>query len=272
MDDKDSSGFSIRIDEESPDSVFQEEPQVKDTKKINLKITLSSLFVLCMVAVFLFFAYREIEKKSTQIQKTGANEVEILSKAMETRLALISEKNTGLDKELSKKFLSLEEKVSSMQAAIKEKGKEIKQLKASKAGKKELTRGLNKAGKSLNPIRKDLEKISAAIRVAEKKVDAKLSEMNKMINNAKTALKTTKDEFAGLASEMVNKKMLDKALENDRNYFRLKINQIADDMEESFLEIKKKINKISNTGKKNMPPEKTSSTKGVGDIVEEDIQ
>ena len=46
MDDKDSSGFSIRIDEESPDSVLQEEPQVKDTKKINLKIILASFFVL----------------------------------------------------------------------------------------------------------------------------------------------------------------------------------------------------------------------------------
>ena len=269
MDDKDSSGFSIRIDEESPDSVLQEEPKVKDIKKVNLKITLSSFFVLCLVAVFLFFAYREIEKKSARIQKTGANEVEILSKAMETRFASISEKNTGLKEMLSKKVLSLEQKISSMQTAIKQKEKEIKQLKTSKAEKKELTRGLNKTEKSLSPIRKDLKKNSEVIKTTERKVDAKLSDLKKMINNAKTALKKTNDEFTSLASKMINKEMLDKALENDRNYFRLKINQIAADMEESFLEIKEKINGIPNTGKKNPPLEKTSSTTS---IVEEDIQ
>ena len=262
MDDKDSSGFSIRIDEESPDSVLQEEPQVKDTKKINLKIILASFFVLCLVPVFLFFAYREIEK-------TGANEVEILSKAMETRFASISEKNAGLDKALSKKILSLEEKLLSLQAAMKKKEEEIKQLKASKVEKKELTRGLNKAGKSLDPIRKDLKKMSAAIKTTEKKVDAKFSEFNEMVNNTKRALKKTKDEFASLASEMINKKMLDKALENDRNYFRLKINQIAANVEENFLEIRKKINRTMNTGKKTTSQIKPSSTKA---IEEEDIQ
>ena len=269
MGDSNSSGFSIRIDEESPDSVLQEEPKVKELKKVNLKITLSAFFVLCLVAVFLFFAYREIEKKSIRIQKTGADEVEILSKALETRFASISEKNAELEGALSKKISSLEHKISSMQADIKKKDKEIKQLKASKVEKKELTRGLNKVGKSLNPILKDLEKISTAIKTTEKKVDAKLSELNEMINNAKAALKKTKSEFTGLASEMINKKMLDQALENDRNYFRLKINQIAANMEENFSEIRKKINGTVNTGKKNPPSAETSSTKN---IVEEDIK
>ncbi|MBL0732324.1 MAG: hypothetical protein JJW03_05685 [Desulfosarcina sp.] len=258
MGDSNSSGFSIRIDEESPDSVLQEEPKVK----VNLKITLSAFFVLCLVAVFLFFAYREIEKKSLQIQKTGSNEVEILSKALETRFASIFEKNVELEGVLSKKILSLEQKVSSMQEAIKKKETEIKHLEASRVETKELTRGLNKVGKSLNPIRKDLKKISTAIKTTEKKVDAKLSELKKMINNAKF-------EFTDLASEMINKKMLDQALENDRNYFRLKINQIAANMEESFSEIRKKINGIDNRGKKTPPPTESSSTKSV---VEEDIK
>ena len=153
-----------------------------------------------------------------------------------------------------------------MQADIKKKDKEIKQLKDSKVEKKELTRGLNKVGKSLNPILKDLEKISTAIETTERRVDAKLSELNEMINNAKAELKKTKSEFTGLASEMINKKMLDQALENDRNYFRLKINQIAANMEENFSEIRKK---IASAGNKKPPPAETSSTKS---IVEEDIK
>jgi chromosome segregation ATPase len=269
MDDRDSSDFIIRIDDESPDSVLQEEPKVKEIKKVNLKIMLSTLFVLCLVAGFLFFAYREIEKKTIQIQKTGVNEVEILSKALETRFASISAKNAELEGVLSKKILSLEQKISSMQAAIKKKDTEIKHLEASKVETKELTRGLDKVGKSINPIRKDLEKISTAIKTTERKVDTKLSELNEMINNAKTALKKIKAEFSGLASEVINKEMLDKALENDRNYFRLKINQIAADMEENFSEIRKKINGIDNRGKKTPAPTEPSSTKSV---VEEDIK
>ncbi|MBL0717112.1 MAG: hypothetical protein JJV89_03585 [Desulfosarcina sp.] len=68
---------------------------------------------------------------------------------------------------------------------------------------------------------------------------------------------------------MINKQMLDKALENDRNYFRLKINQIAANMEDNFLEIQEKINRITNSGKKTAPQVKPSSTKA---IEEEDIR
>jgi DNA repair exonuclease SbcCD ATPase subunit len=270
MDDRDSSDFIIRIDDESPDSVLQEDSKSKEIKKVNLKIMLSTLFVLCLVAGFLFFAYREIEKKTVQIQKTGISEVEILSKALETRFASISAKNIELEALFSKKILSLEQKISSMQTAIKKKGTEIKRLEALKVETKELARRLDKLGESVDSIRKDLEKISTAIKTRERKVDAKLSGLSEMINNVKRALKKTRSEFSSLASEVITKEMLDKALENDRNYFRLKINQIAADMEGNFSEIRKKINGIDNRAKKTPALKEPSSINN--SVVEEDIK
>lgn len=237
MNNKNSSGFNIRIDEESPDSILQEEPPEKEIK-INRKIVLSTFLILCLVAVILFFAYRGIEKKTILIQKTGAIEFETLSKNMEARLASVADQNIKLEKTLSDKILSLEQQISSIRKALKKKDKAFKQLKTSKADKKELSQELNQFNKSINSIQKDLQKNSSAV----VKVNTKLSELNKIINNTKTALTKTKAEITSLSSGIITKKRLDELMENERKYFRLKISQIAANMEEALSEIKKSIN------------------------------
>jgi DNA repair exonuclease SbcCD ATPase subunit len=272
MDDQNPSSFSIRIDEESPDSVLEEAPKAKEIKKVNLKIMFSTFFVLCLVAGALFFAYREIEKKTVQLQKTGIDEVAELSKALDTSLASISEKNTKLEQTLSAKISSLTQKIAAMQADMKKKDKAIKELKNSKAGKKTLTRGLNKLGKSIDTMSKDLGKVSTAMQATDRMIKTKLSELNEMVRNVKAELKKIKTEFSGRSSAMIDKQRLDEALENDREYFRLKINQIAASMEEKFSELGEKINKINNSNRKNQAADTTeaSSTEGRG-LVEENL-
>jgi len=272
MDDQNPSGFSIRIDEESPDSVLEEAPKAKEIKKVNLKIMFSTFFVLCLVAGALFFAYREIEKKTVRLQKTGIDEVAELSKTLDTRLASISKNNTKLEQTLSETISSLTQKIAAMQADMKKKDKAIKELKNSKAGKKTLTRGLNKLGKSIDPMRKDLRKVSTAMQATDRMTKTKLSELNEMVRNVKAELNKMKTEFSGRASAMIDKKRLDEALENDREYFRLKINQIAASMDEKFSELGEKINKINNSNRKNQAADTTeaSSTEGRG-LVEEDL-
>ncbi len=88
MAEKDPTKFRIRIDDESPDTGFEEEIKDRRIEKLSQRITFVSILIPCLIAVILFVAYFDIKKRVGSMHSSG----EVVSQDLDSRLSLVSEK------------------------------------------------------------------------------------------------------------------------------------------------------------------------------------
>lgn len=279
MDDKHSPRFNIKIDDDSPDSVLEEETGDLNISKLNKKITLSSIFILVVVCAILYFLYRDIEKRYIQMHKTGSDEIESLTKNIETRFLSLSGKYAKLEESINRKIVSLE-KADALLEGIQEKSKiTITNLKTSKIGKKNLNTAVSKINKSLASLRKDLNDFAVAAKAGNRKALEKLVKFKDYLDTTSGEFKQIRSDLNRLLSDPAAQKMIDSSLKKERALFNLKINRISKDMTKSIASIWKEIEKInkvtSNAGGKAFLQQKKSDALLIDEtdsISEEDIQ
>ena len=81
-----SSDFKFRIDEESPDSVFQDEIRELRLEKLSKRVTIVSILIPCLIGGLIAIAYLDLKKRVFINQDTGAKTVQGLSKDMDAKL------------------------------------------------------------------------------------------------------------------------------------------------------------------------------------------
>ena len=284
MDNKQSPRFNIKIDDESPDSVLEEETGDLNISKLNKKITLSSVFILVVVCAILYFLYRDIEKRYLQMHKTGSDEIENLTKNMEIRFLSLSGKYAKLKKSINQRIVSLEEADALLIGIQKTTGTTITNLKTSKVGGKKFNTAVSKINKSLASLRKDLKDFSVATKADDRKASEKLVKLKDYLDATAGEFKQIRSDINRLISDQAAQKMIDSSLEKERALFNLKINRILKNMDKSIASIWKEIEKIDKVksnaeGKPFLPKKKFDEEASdgnlideTGSITEEDIQ
>ena len=271
MTDNDNSRFKIRLDDEIPDSGFQEELEDQRLKKLSRRITLVSILIPCLIGVILFVAYLDIKKRIAGMHNTG----ETLSQDLGARVS-------SLDIMHAKQIHSINKTTSSMQKELNEATTAIKYIRsARRTDNKKFNGSIDKIEKKLESAYKDIEIAASRIKVLDSGFKKELTDLNKGLDKTRKELSKLQADIAAMSSEKIDKKMFDLALKKEQKVYQQKLNKIAKDLEDKIKSIQKSLKKLKKPAPSSLPAPKPAPSKKPapetaapkpGDIIEQDIK
>jgi len=265
MTDNENSRFKIRLDDEIPDSGFQEEIEGQRLKKLSRRITLVSILIPCLICVILFVAYLDIKKRIDGMHNTG----ETLSQDLGARVSSMSAKHAKLDESINKT-------TSSMQKELNEATTAIKYIRsARKADNKKFNSSTDKIEKKLENAYKDLEIAASKIKMLDSGFKKELSDFSKGLDKARKELSKLQADIAALSSAKIDKKIFDIALKKEQKVFQQKLNKTAKDLEDKIKSIQKSLKKVKEPAASSPPaskPAPETAPPEPGDIIEQNIK
>lgn len=263
MVEKDPTKFRIRIDDESPDTGFEEEIKDLRIEKLSKRITFVSILIPCLIGVILFVAYLDIKKRVGSMHSTG----EAVSQDLDSRLSLVLEKQAKLEDMVAKKI----------KVELKEATTAIRYIRsARKIDNKTLKGAIADIEKELGPVRKDLKNAASSI----KAFDKNLANFGKEVDKAKNDLNKIQADISLLFSAKIDEKEFDNALNSKQKIYELKLKQMAVDLMDKVKSIQERIKKIemsmSSVAPTSKPiplkkPAEETATPQPGTIIEEDL-
>jgi len=274
MSEERSKEFQIRIDEESPDNVFQDEIKNLRLEKLNKRVTIISILIPCFICILLLLVYFDLRNKVTANQSTGVTNIKSLSKDFNTRINEHSSQLSKIEESLASNISSYEKKLSSLKFRIYKSENRIKKIKTSKADKKDL-----------ELFKKETKNIATKLNDLDAIFSAKLTGLSAEQNAIKKDLaKLTSDISSLFSQKEINRIFLDNQLKQQAKNHQQELNRIKKELEIQILSIQKHLKKIyarlklsgkssQNTSKSVSPakPPKTNTPKNSGKIIEKDL-
>jgi DNA repair exonuclease SbcCD ATPase subunit len=279
-----SSDFKFRIDEESPDSAFQDEIRELRMEKLSKRVTVLAILVPCLIGVLIAFAYMDLKKKVVINQDTGARTIQDLSKDFDVRLYDLTSKYNELENTLANRAAALEKNFSSLKFRLYKNENKIKKLRTSKADKKDQETAL-----------KNLEKISTKIHALDNGVSQKLGDLAASIKNTTNDLIKIQAEISTLVTSKIDRKIFDQELQKKQQLQREKLDEMQAALDgqiqairNELIKLEKNISAMQKTGPRtpqnplpSSPPKTGSDSAGKrpadtakpksGQIIEKDI-
>ena len=245
MNDQQSSHFRIGEDEESPDSLFQEEITDRRVDKLSQRLTLIAILVPCLVCIMLFAAYLDVKKRFITVEGSGEKEVLNLSKNIESSYSSLSVQFAKLDETLRTRVSDIEKAVDSMKNDLgrtdSSLANTVKSIQSSKAGKKDLARAVTKINKKFVPIREDLKKIVTYIQQLEANLKQDVENLAGSVKQANSNIKNLETEVSTLSTAKIDQKAFELALKVEQKSYLQKLNQTSKDLEDKIASTQKKI-------------------------------
>jgi len=280
--------FRFNSDDQEPDEFYQEEIKDLRVEKLSQRITLISILLPCLIAVAIYFGYRDLTGRVNQGQDSGNIEVQKLSKQMEelskkfdeklnTFSTTLSAKDQDFDNSISGKLNTINNNIEVLNQSMKALDQNLKQTKSAltkldkaKADKKNQAAAIAKFEADLNPLKTEfqsLTKIRAELKSVSSEIKTLASqfteEMQKIAENT-AAFKTEYDlQQASIARQLSEK--IDKAALGVE-LLMFKKNQSIHSQEITRLvqrldSIQKKIEDMQTGSKLNRQPEESISKK-----------
>jgi uncharacterized coiled-coil DUF342 family protein len=207
--------FKFNADDQDPEAFYREEIKDLRVEKLSHRITLLAILLPCLIAVAIFFAYRDLTGRVDYSEDTGSLEVQSLSRKLEdiskkfndkliTFSTTLSTQDKNFDTTISGKLAAininldaLNKNLKSLNANLNQTRSTVKKLAASKADKKSQDAAFAKVHAALKPLKKELQSL-AALRQELKTVSAGIksleSKLNQKLAEVATAVEQSRDE------------------------------------------------------------------------------
>jgi hypothetical protein len=234
MNEEKSSDFKFRIDEESPDSVFQDEIRELRLEKLSKRVTILSILIPCLIGGLIAFAYMDLKKRFFINQDSGARTVQDLSKDLDAKLYNLTAKYNDLENTLATRAAALEKNFSSLKFRLYKNENKIKKLGTSKADKKDQETAL-----------KDLEKISSKINALDNGVSQRFGDLATSIKNTTNDLIKIRAEISTLVTGKIDRKIFDQE-QKKQQLQREKLNKIQATLDKQIRSIRNELKKLEN--------------------------
>jgi len=291
MNDKDVSKYNIPIDEESPDSQFQEDIEELQAVKLNKRITRISILIISLTGAIILFAYIDLKKNLFKINRSGNTEIQTLSKGMQSKFSSLSLQQAKFEEILAKAIAPLENSVKSLKVNLKETSTAIKYIRsARKTDNKKTVDAIEATNKTLASVSQKLETLASDMDQVNQKYKNEFSGLSRMTTGMEHHIQKIQTDLDTLSSSQLDKKRLDIELSNERKMFQKTLAQLKNNIESQLLIIEKKIRELEKikvssevqkpVTPKNAPPSQLPDPKPVdentnlqpGTIIEQDIQ
>jgi len=291
MNDNDVSKYNIPIDEESPDSQFQEDIEEHQAIKLNKRITRMSILIISLTGAIILFAYIDLKKNLFKINRSGNTEIQTLSKGMQSKFSSLSLQQAKFEEILAKAIAPLENTVKSLKVNLKETSTAIKYIRsARKTDNKKTVDAIEATNKTLASVSQKLETLASDMDQVNQKYKNEFSGLSRMTTGMEHHIQKIQADLYTLSSSQLDKKGLDIELSNERKMFQKTLAQLKNNIESQLSIIEKKIRELEKikvsseeqkpVTQKNAPPSQLPDPKPVdedtnlqpGTIIEQDIQ
>ena len=204
------SKFQFNSDDQDPEAFYRDEIKDIRVEKLSQRVTLISILLPCLIAVAIYFGYRDVTGRVTQSQDTGSLEVQKLSRKLDELSRKFNEKliafsttlstqdrdfdtvMSGKLKTINDNFDVLFKDLKSLNENLKQTKSSIKKLNASKADKKNQEAAIKK----LNTSKVDKKSQAAAI--------AKIYTALEPINKELQTLTDIRQDLKSISSDILN--------------------------------------------------------------------
>lgn len=274
MSEERSNEFEIRIDEESPDAVFQDDIKNLRLEKLSKRVTIISILIPCFICILLLLVYFDIRNKVTFTQSTGVMNIQSLSEDFNTRLNKLSSQISEIEESIASNITSYEKKLSSVKFRVYKVENRSKKLVSSKADKKDQ-----------DVLTKEIKTFSAKLDNLDVIFSGKMTGLSAEQNAIKKDLATLTTDISSLSSQkQINRIFLDNQLKKQEKNQQQELTQIKKELEIKLLSIQKQLKeldkrlklsgkKAQNTSKPVSPAKPTAkkSPEKPGKIIEKDL-
>ena len=226
--------FRFNADDQEPDEFYHEEMKDLRVEKLSQRITLISILLPCLIAVALYFGYRDLtgrvhkgrDNRDQEVQQLS-DQLEALSEKFNEKLDTFSTTISSQDKKISDSISGqlntinanidvLNKNMASLNGNLEQAQNAIKKLDNAKADKKSQATAIANLEADLDPLkneiqsltnlRADIESISSELKNLESQIT---TEMTKVTENT-TTFKKEYDLLQASVAEQLSEK-LDKA-------------------------------------------------------------
>ncbi len=151
------------IEGESPEAYMKQEADGLKIERLNLKVTIMSLVIPCLVFAVLILGYMDMKKRATEIHVSGAQGVKKLSDAIDARVAKMSLRFSKADKDHDDKLTALTADSAARKRDVAGIRKNVKKIDTDKAGKKTTSRSIGKVSSKVDTLKKATDKKLATL-------------------------------------------------------------------------------------------------------------
>jgi hypothetical protein len=142
MNEKNVSTFQFGNDDESPETVLQEDLQKLKIEKLSNRVTLLTILIPFVIGIILVIAYLDIKGRVAQTHTSEATSLERLSKDLDAKFSSLSLEQAKIKDIHSKKMPSIEKSISFLQSGLKTTQSLLKKLESSSLNREEFSRAI----------------------------------------------------------------------------------------------------------------------------------
>jgi chromosome segregation ATPase len=153
--------FRFHLGDEEPEAPAIDEALQRRVQKLGQRLSFLTLVLPCLLAVVIYLAYREIEVRMTQVQRSDSRTAERVAAEVEQKTGELRERMAEVDAAMSARLEGL-------QAEIKKAAETAEALQAAKAGKGELAEAVARSDASLSSNAKSLQELAATVQAVNK--------------------------------------------------------------------------------------------------------
>jgi len=255
----------MRTDDESPDLQLRDQADTSQLEKLNKRMTRLSILIPCLMGAILIAAYFNIKTHLSRVNTTGTAGVQTLSKELESKFSSLSVREAALEESMVNKVGSLEKTTAALRKSADEASTAIRYIRSARKSDNEQTAdSVEKMEKTLASMSKNLEKISSDLKSLDQALTKKLMNFSEAEKNDAAKIRS---DMAALKTAMVDKKVVDSALKDQRETYQLALRKLASNLEDKIAHLEKKLKTLekvppSAERPKQVQPEKAvSSTK-----------
>ena len=260
----------MRVDDENPDLQLRDEAYAPRLEKLNKRITLISILIPCLMGAILLAAYFNIKTHLSNVNTTGAVGVQTLSKELESKFSSLSLREATLEESMENKVGSLEKTTAEVQKSVKEASTAIRHIRsARKADNQKTADAIKKMEKTLASMSKNLDKISSGLKSLDQALTKKLTNFSETGKNDQAKIRS---DMAALKTAMVNKKVVDSALKDQRETYQLALRKLASNLEDKIARLEKKLKNLEKIGPPSQKPKQVKSEKAVSSTKVETVK
>ena len=249
-----SSDFKFHLDEDRPDSIFQEEMENLRLEKLNRRINFISIFIPILMVLILVYGYLEIKKKFVKADDSGAQKVQVLATELESKFSSLSLKYAKLEESLNKSFspineifLEFEKTATALKKDLEKNERSLASLETEKATKKELSDLAAMIDSRIAPLAADIQQNSTARRIEIEKLGYSIADIAARVEKNGNSIQNFAEDIttlSSMSSAMTNNKMVILGLKTDLQSYRETLAQTIKQIEDTLLSVREKLDAI----------------------------
>ena len=212
----DDARFTIRDEEDAPDSLYVADAENLRIEKLSTRITLVAVLIPCLLVIVLTIAYLDIKNRVINTQNTGSMGVQNLSKDLESRFSTLSLKQAKIEEELSKTSQTVETATAALQVNLKKSTAEMKRMIDAKPDRSALTAVEKKTDAGIAALRKEVSDLDAALSKFDEELSGQIQIMADGLKQDQGRLEEIENKTSQLETEKISKSSMELTLGLER--------------------------------------------------------